>query len=1508
MENLVLKSFFVGLFVIAILFIAYYIYDYMQYQQSVQSKQFDMTTGIEKMKDTYAQYSVVLNSLKEQQDQNRVLLDKLPTSDTSITAEFERMDSTSKNKIEEVNSLLLKQKKDIEELEAKYKITGDRIKRSNALQKKVKILNDNNEILMRQVNLAAIDINNIGSKLWQQINKINENNTQLTTDINHLHDRSVEINTQKIELIYSRIKYRKEVNKLVDSIVGINTYIRTLNEHISKQINNFNDLRAINVSTTRGVSVLNTNYEDNNQDIQRMKLEVENTVKLRDTLNSKIQEIRMSVAAKTGIADLDSTMAKIKSQLESANQYLNQCKKSLQDLKDSNTAIKSTITQLNSDIEKTNQDIELLDQKFETIDGKTTSLNTTNNTIESRLGSVSTSQNSTSTTITSLTEKYNELQSKVQQYNSEENQSTIDNADNITDQYEKKVDDMDKNLKNIFKFYDNGSAINNNVYNHQFSSSTTPKMDLRSSVSATNGFTINTSEANNEKLKICQKESDDICVHINVTDNGFNITPNNVGKFVINSKNGNQLANFDMDQGNVYLGGTPEDAPLSIRGDTAYVKNHTDRRTLDPNFQYPTLPENIDKKGGWYKEVPVDNFYIGFQTEEDCRQRALSGGDQYVAWGFRNKDHDGVVDDNGNHLLKNTCFLYKNIGPYFGPDPNNSADAKHSVGCVKPGDKLDYGCQSPKVFIFEHVNKKGVAKSLDVGTYTDENLNNMGFQNIISSIVVPPGYIVSLYKNNNFDASNGGIISTTVIDDFRTFGANDNIKSIKVKTYDGNDQIAKRMPVVVGSTFVNIPGTKKVYAEFTSLTGNNTITFFQDTVCDILVIGGGGGGGNNGGGGGGAGGLIYAENVTLNGEYSITVGNGGDMHTNGQNTLLKKGATEVYKAIGGGGARAREDESVNPNGGSGGGGGSYQKTVAGNGTSGQGHNGGNGFDGNRNSAGGGGGGAGAAGTAAVSQKAGNGGDGRVINIKGTDVHYSGGGAGGYTLDGVPGNPGKGYENYGGGGNGGRGVHFLTPPSSGRQGVVIIRFTEDTQNASEYFEERGSKHVLPYDISKVKGFGGGGLQEGTMVQNQTEEDCRQLALQNESTYKAWGHRNDTHPDGRYKNTCFLYNNNFNGYTGNNADNFHTTGCLRPGEKVEWGCESKVPDRPVPGNISKVKGFGGGGLQEGTMVQNQTEEDCRQLALQNESIYKAWGHRNDTHPNHEWKDTCYLYTNDFKGYTGNNADNVHTTGCLRPGEKVEWGCDVIPKIVGSQFKKIANTQYAYVEFTKTSGTQTIKFEVDTECDVLLIGGGGGGGGAFSVGKEWGGGYIGTGGYGGGFVETKVKFLANIEYTIIVGNGGRSMPKGSNAENRTGGTASIIKQNNRYISKANGGNPGYTYWLRYWKFSTGASGGMNGKPSSITGVEKWYAAAGGNGSGWILDKNDHRYANGKEMGHRPGGKGGGGNPGSQRSPDGKDAVANTGSGGGGAAAVTVSHPKIFDVGGKGADGIVIIRWKVT
>jgi hypothetical protein len=59
-----------------------------------------------------------------------------------------------------------------------------------------------------------------------------------------------------------------------------------------------------------------------------------------------------------------------------------------------------------------------------------------------------------------------------------------------------------------------------------------------------------------------------------------------------------------------------------------------------------------------------------------------------------------------------------------------------------------------------------------------------------------------------------------------------------------------------------------------------SITFPENTECDILIVGGGGGGGGGHGGGGGAGQLVLIHNAILNGNYNIIVGRGGIRGTN----------------------------------------------------------------------------------------------------------------------------------------------------------------------------------------------------------------------------------------------------------------------------------------------------------------------------------------------------------------------------------------------------------------------------------------------------------------------------------------------------------------------------------------------------------------------------------------------------------------------------------------------------
>jgi len=322
-----------------------------------------------------------------------------------------------------------------------------------------------------------------------------------------------------------------------------------------------------------------------------------------------------------------------------------------------------------------------------------------------------------------------------------------------------------------------------------------------------------------------------------------------------------------------------------------------------------------------------------------------------------------------------------------------------------------------------------------------------------------------------------------------------------------------------------IPGTNDFYYAFTSTTGTNSITFRQNTVCDILVVGGGGSGGTTDAGGGGAGGLVYIENkVFSRGTYNIVVGDGGatsDVNMtvgNDGNPSYISLATDnsiILKALGGGGGgNGYTTPNAARNGGSGGGGPSkVSLTTSGTGIQstdislneesrqyGFGHNGGAG-GGTSIYGGGGGGGAGGAGSVGGD---GIGGIGKSILITGTSKYYAGGGGGGHNDDGDGssgifidkagglggGGLGKGRNNggdaevnTGGGGGGGGAAHGRG--GKGGSGIVIIRWTiPGAYTVNE--NTNGGVYVDKGNISTVSGdittYGGNVITNNCTVNN------------------------------------------------------------------------------------------------------------------------------------------------------------------------------------------------------------------------------------------------------------------------------------------------------------------------------------------------------------------------------------------------------------------------------------------
>lgn len=227
--------------------------------------------------------------------------------------------------------------------------------------------------------------------------------------------------------------------------------------------------------------------------------------------------------------------------------------------------------------------------------------------------------------------------------------------------------------------------------------------------------------------------------------------------------------------------------------------------------------------------------------------------------------------------------------------------------------------------------------------------------------------------------------------------------------------------------------------------------------ADLLVVGGGGGGGLGGvatGGGGGGGYVSQTLTIIPSSTYTVTVGAGGPVGSNGNDSLLTS-----FKGAGGG--KGGGYETAGSNGGSGGGAGGTSGTPAGGGYSGggtlysQGYAGGN--TANATVGGAGGGGAGGAGTSSTANGNGqSGGSGATWTVNSTV--YAGGGGGGNRAydsgtggsggnggggrgDGTGGRAVAGSPNLGGGGGGCGFGSWAYAAAAGGSGVVIIRIPD-----------------------------------------------------------------------------------------------------------------------------------------------------------------------------------------------------------------------------------------------------------------------------------------------------------------------------------------------------------------------------------------------------------------------------------------------------------------------------------
>lgn len=333
------------------------------------------------------------------------------------------------------------------------------------------------------------------------------------------------------------------------------------------------------------------------------------------------------------------------------------------------------------------------------------------------------------------------------------------------------------------------------------------------------------------------------------------------------------------------------------------------------------------------------------------------------------------------------------VGTYFGANCKGSVALLGQAETV--GNAAGYAMAPPAI------------QAPAAGTISNLNTTYDGvtFDVSFHSTATAPIQSLELYQDGQFLTDFAGYVNDmfalpTVNFESDMLGYYPGVGGYNQVLYDGLEHTYQVKAInTIGATWSNI--LTQAPNQDPALTDNSVLTNTPDAV-EVLVIAGGGGGGHYSGGGG-AGGVLYNANYTVtSGIFNITVGLGGALGNNGQDSSFAGTVT----ALGGGGGNSAGPGN---NGGSGGAGSGYTgngdfagglalQTFLG-GTIGYGNSAGHGDDGAYR--GGGGGGAGSAGQDATDVQPGNGGDGTNLfsvwataTASGVSGYYAAGGAGG----------------------------------------------------------------------------------------------------------------------------------------------------------------------------------------------------------------------------------------------------------------------------------------------------------------------------------------------------------------------------------------------------------------------------------------------------------------------------------------------------------------------------------
>lgn len=563
-KNSVFKSVIVVLFILVLAILIFTVFEYVNYQENTNNSRDKSQEIINDFTNKYNGFVKMLKLIIEQNTENKSKISSLSTQDSNISQNLKKMNQSVDYNIQKLNIDISNQARDLNLLKGDLNNLDTKINNSKKIQLKIQDLRQNNTQLLNDIMTTFSEITDTNSSIWDAITQLYERYLTATDDVKVLNNKITTNQNDKKELLQKRLQFRNRMNEYIKEISDINNNISEINLNINTQNERFDDIQdKINFNNT-SISALYQNYNENLNDITTLKNNLDSYVQQRENISERLASIQDSFTTDDNI-NINQKLLNIKKLLNEVQIFIDVCKDAIQIIESSNVIILQDINTIQSKIDNVRSKINTLNNRYNNFDTKINNFNSSNQNLETSLNNISDINEDVNNTIDLLTAKYSSLE------------QNIDSVQQNTGNNDSYVKNIDNNLKTLFNFRQNGNIITDSLQDQSFEESESSPFDFKSHATAMNSMRISTgNKLNDDKnLKICKKESDNICVQFAMDFDGLHVIPQNVSEFIINDRDNNGIAKFDMENHAIMMGGTDESAALRIYNDIAFanIKN-----------------------------------------------------------------------------------------------------------------------------------------------------------------------------------------------------------------------------------------------------------------------------------------------------------------------------------------------------------------------------------------------------------------------------------------------------------------------------------------------------------------------------------------------------------------------------------------------------------------------------------------------------------------------------------------------------------------------------------------------------------------------------------------------------------------------------------------------------------------------------------------------------------------------------------------------------------------------